>query len=561
MGMIQLTKSMLFPHFLLVEALPVEKSVPPGPRTVVFSRRVGRKHSWMVHSKGCLIVFACALSGCLFESRAPSPPEDPYFSQSVAGLDEAKPTETLFLKNGDSLDLTAAPVKKVLDGKEARMVAFNGSIPGPLIRVRQGDSIVLRLRNRSGSPLTLHPHGIRLDYRFDGSPDFSQDPVADGKDFVYRLVFPDPGAFWYHSHVREDAYQTLGLYGNFIVTPADSGYWHPVDREVPLVISEVLMDSAGLVPIRKDMADHVMMGRFGNVFLVNGDTDYTLTIKRKEYVRFYATNACNARVINLVTNQHWMKAVGSDNGKYERSYMSGAELIAPGERFVYEVMFQDTGTVFLYHELPDRMMKLGRILVVEDSVETDYGKVYHDTDTAVSVIKDIDRFRASFTKAPDKRLFFTGSMGGHAHMALAKEAHGPDGSQGVEWYDTMGTMNSGSTPANMQWVIRDMESGLENHDIFWSFRRGDQVLIRIVNDSLAVHSMPHPIHFHGQRFLVPFVNGKPNPDLAWKDTYMVGAGATVDLLLDASNPGGWMAHCHIAEHMEGHMMFYFRVDD
>jgi suppressor of ftsI len=533
-----------------------------------------------MHSFKRLIVvaFAANLSACLFDTKTPaSPPEDPYFSRSVEGLPAAVPSVLRDVANGENLDLTVAPVKMTLLGKEVRMTAFNGTVPGPIIRVKQGDSILLRVRNRSGMPFTLHPHGIRLDYHFDGAPGFTQAPIEDGEDFIYHLVFPDPGAFWYHSHYREDMAQTLGLYGGFMVTPKDPAYWNPVDREVPIIISEVKLDSDGIAPFRKDMADHVMMGRFGNVFLANGDTDFVLTVKRNEYVRFYVTNACNSRVINLVMNKHWMKVVGSDNGKFERSIHMASEFVAPGERLIFEVRFTEADTVALYHEMPERFLKLGRVAVLEDSIASTFGRVYNDTDTAVSVIKDIDAFRASFNKVPDKRLFFTGTMTGHMHgamksaadpgaptEALAKAAtpeHGPDGSLGVEWEDTMGVMNSGSSAANMSWIIRDVATGLENHDISWVFRKGDQVLIRIVNDSLAVHAMPHPIHFHGQRFLVVRVNGKPNPVLAWKDTYMVPSASTVDLLLDASNPGGWMAHCHIAEHVEGGMMFHFHVAD
>jgi FtsP/CotA-like multicopper oxidase with cupredoxin domain len=515
---------------------------------------------------------ALFLSGCLLDPKSGrAPAKIDYFPTSVEGLSQAVTSETRELHNGDSLDLTVTAVKKTILGHEVRMYAFNGSIPGPLLKVRQGDTLTLNFRNRSGFPLTLHPHGIRLDYHYDGAAGFSQEQVEDGKDFVYRLVFPDAGMFWYHSHVREDAFLAFGLYGNIQVTPKDSGYWNPVDREVPLVISEVEMDSNGMKPFRLDMADHAMMGRFGNVFLVNGDTDYSVTVKRNEYVRFYATNACNARVLNLVTNMHWMKVVGSDNGKYERSQHLANEFIAPGERLVYEVMFKDSGDVQIYHEMPDRYLKLGTIHVLGDSVDTPFGRAYSDTDTNITVIKDIDRFRASFDKAPDKELLFTGSMGPHIHGAMkaaavplpkeAATAHAPDGSLGIEWVDTMGTMNSDATPANMNWVIRDVKTGDENHAIQWSFQRGDQVLIRITNDSNAVHAMPHPIHFHGQRFLVVRVNGKPNPDLAWKDTYLVPAASTADLLLDASNPGGWMAHCHIAEHNSAGMMFHFRVND
>jgi FtsP/CotA-like multicopper oxidase with cupredoxin domain len=316
------------------------------------------------------------------------------------------------------------------------------------------------------------------------------------------------------------------------------------------------------------MADHVMMGRFGNVFLANGDTDFAITVKRNAYVRFYVTNACNTRVLNFVTNQTWMKVVGSDNGKYPVTYLSGSEFIAPGERLIYEARFKKPGTVFLYHEMPDRYLKLGRVEVLEDSVETSHWLAQDRVDTSKSIVEDIAAFLPAAGKPPDKRLFFTGHMGGHIHGAkaaagdslLSKGAHGPDGSLGIEWVDTMGAMNSNSTPENMAWIIRDQETGLENHDILWNFKRGDRPLIRIVNDSNAVHAMPHPIHFHGQRFLVVAVNGKANPQAAWKDTYLVPSGSTADLVLDASNPGGWMAHCHIAEHLAGGMMFHFRVD-
>ena len=96
-------------------------------------------------------------------------------------------------------------------------------------------------------------------------------------------------------------------------------------------------------------------------------------------------------------------------------------------------------------------------------------------------------------------------------------------------------------------------------DIGWNFHVGDKVKIRIFNDPNSMHAMQHPIHFHGQRFLILSRNGVTNTNLVWKDTVLVPAGQTVDILLDASNPGTWMAHCHIAEHLESGMMFSYRV--
>jgi len=132
---------------------------------------------------------------------------------------------------------------------------------------------------------------------------------------------------------------------------------------------------------------------------------------------------------------------------------------------------------------------------------------------------------------------------------------------GIEWEDAMIWHNRMSSPQSMHWKLVDPETGKANHDIDWSFKVGERVKIRIVNDPHADHPMQHPIHFHGQRFLVLSRDGTRNENLAWKDTVLVRKGETVDILLEASNPGLWMAHCHIAEHVEGGMMFNFLVTD
>jgi FtsP/CotA-like multicopper oxidase with cupredoxin domain len=105
----------------------------------------------------------------------------------------------------------------------------------------------------------------------------------------------------------------------------------------------------------------------------------------------------------------------------------------------------------------------------------------------------------------------------------------------------------------------DRETEAANHDIHWTFKVGERVKIRLVNEPHADHPMQHPIHFHGQRFLVLSRDGARNDNLAWKDTVLVRTGETVDILLEVTNPGSWMAHCHIAEHVEGHMMLTFQV--
>jgi FtsP/CotA-like multicopper oxidase with cupredoxin domain len=131
---------------------------------------------------------------------------------------------------------------------------------------------------------------------------------------------------------------------------------------------------------------------------------------------------------------------------------------------------------------------------------------------------------------------------------------------GLEWEDLMPEINRQSDPSNMVWCLTDLESGAENHNIFWTFVVGDRVKIRLVNELGSDHPMHHPFHIHGAgRFLILARDGAPDENLVWKDTVLIPAGQTVDILLEVTNPGRWMAHCHIAEHSESGMMFSFDV--
>jgi len=148
---------------------------------------------------------------------------------------------------------------------------------------------------------------------------------------------------------------------------------------------------------------------------------------------------------------------------------------------------------------------------------------------------------------------------GHHHHHAGRE-HAHDTPQGIEWEDDMVEVNRLTTPANMRWKLVDRETGAENAAIDWRLRVGDRVKIRLVNEMDSDHPMPHPFHVHGAgRFLILARDGEVEPNLVWKDTVLVRTGETVDILLDVTNPGRWMAHCHIAEHHESGMMFSFDV--
>ena len=151
--------------------------------------------------------------------------------------------------------------------------------------------------------------------------------------------------------------------------------------------------------------------------------------------------------------------------------------------------------------------------------------------------------------------------GEHGHHGPS-QSHGHDAAQGIEWEDDMVEVNRITTPANTRWKLVDRETGAENAGIEWRFRVGDRVKIRLVNEMDSDHPMPHPFHVHGAgRFLILARDGVEEPNLVWKDTVLVRTGETVDILLDVTNPGTWMAHCHIAEHHESGMMLTFEVDE
>ena len=152
-----------------------------------------------------------------------------------------------------------------------------------------------------------------------------------------------------------------------------------------------------------------------------------------------------------------------------------------------------------------------------------------------------------------------GHHGHHQHHGEPEHAH--DTPQGIEWEDDMVEVNRMTTPANMRWKLVDRETGAENAQIDWTFRVGDQVKLRLVNEMDSDHPMPHPFHVHGAgRFLVLARDDVVEPNLVWKDTVLVRTGENVDILLEVTNPGRWMAHCHIAEHHESGMMFSFNVE-
>ena len=546
-----------------------------------------------------------------------SVPTSDQFPRDTTALPMADPPVLREVADGDQLDLRIGPVVKQLGPDAVRMLAYNGSIPGPTLRVRQGSELLVNVVNDGDLEATVHWHGLRLENQYDGTA-ATQRPIPVGGSFTYRLTFPDPGAYWYHPHIREDYGQEMGLYGNIVVVPSDPDYWPRVNRELTIALDDILLEHGKVAPFSRSHPTYTAMGRFGNVLLVNGESELSLRAGQGEVVRFYLTNTANTRVFNVRLRGARMKLVGGDSGRYERETFVDAVLIGPSERAVVDVLFDQPGPVVLEHSTPGRTYPLGMITVDSQRVESSLAPQFEILRSNSDVAAMRDRIVDYLAAEPHKTLALVAEMdmgdgelssggndayvcpmhpdvtsgqadrcpkcgmklvparlvseatGAHhdhdhghgtAHKGAepaAQDAHHP---AGIEWEDDMVDVNRMTNPSNMRWKLIDRQTGREGASIDWQFRVGDRVKIRLVNEMDSDHPMQHPFHIHGAgRFLILSRDGVVEPNLVWKDTVLVPTGQTVDILLDVTHQGVWMAHCHIAEHHESGMMLSFRVD-
>ncbi len=566
-------------------------------------------------------------------NQAKANASDDLFTTETAGLPEVLGPDVTRLADGDRLDLRIGPVRKNIDGAELRMLAYNGSIPGPVLHVDQGSEITVQVRNDGDVEATVHWHGLRLENQYDGVPDETQVPIPIGGTYTCKVRFPDAGFYWYHPHIREDFGLEMGLYGTIVVEPADPSYWPAADRELTLTLDDLLVEDGHIAPFSRSGPTFVAMGRYGNVMLINGETRFSGQAAAGEVVRLYLVNTANTRIFNFAIRGARAKLVGGDSGRYERETFTGEVLLAPSERAVIDVLFDTPGQVRLEHRTPDHVYDLGGFTVTDGAPGAAAGS-FEVLRTDPELTAEHQAIGHDIERPPDKVLAFYSLMpllyGGddtpassyacpmHPEVTAAEpgtcpkcgmklvavavtyacpmhpqvtaagpgvcpdcgmklvpgdaplapaaqpgqgEAHGGhDHGDGLEWEDLMPEINRVSDSGNMIWQLIDRQTGAVNGDISWSFTVGDRVKIRLVNEMDSDHPMHHPFHVHGAgRFLILSRDGKPEANLVWKDTVLLRAGETVDILLDVSNPGLWMAHCHIAEHNQSGMMFSFNV--
>ncbi len=414
--------------------------------------------------------------------------------------------------------------------------AYNGIVPGPEIRLRQGDRVRIKVNNGLAEETTVHWHGLRVPNAMDGVPHLTQKPIAAGSSFTYEFDVPDAGTYWYHPHQRGSEQVGRGLYGPFIIEERDP---IKVDRDVTWVLDDWRLETnaqiTGDFDNRHDMAHN---GRVGNTVTINGKVPEAFKVRRGERVRLRLINAANARVFALKFAGHAAKIIALDGQPVAPHEPSGGRVVLgpamradliidmtgdPGQRSVvtddfyrgleYRLIDFVYGNKTLREQLPDAPIALPANTMPEPDMSS------------------IKRHEIRFNGGMMGSMMMRGSRSGGSMMNM---------------------MRSGK-----MWLINGVAATGHVMDPLITLQKGRSYVLDMQNDT-AWH---HPIHLHGHSFRVISRNGKATRHREWQDTVLMAPRERVEIAFVADNLRDWMFHCHILEHQAAGMMGVIRVQE
>ncbi len=404
--------------------------------------------------------------------------------------------------------------------------AYNGTLPGPVLRARQGDRLRVHVENALEEATTVHWHGIRLPNAMDGVPYITQRPIEPGRDFTYEFVLPDAGTFFYHPHQRSYEQMARGLAGALIVEEREPPQ---VDRDVLWVLGDYRLDAdASIRGGFGNSMDKSHAGRIGNTVTINGRMPEPFRVRAGERIRLRLINAASARVYALDFRGHRPWVIALDGQPVEPHELEGgALLIGPAMRA--DLILDMTATPGSRHEVHDGFYRRLAYKLVDLE--------YSDEPPLRARPADPPRLADNPLAEPDVRgaerheIVFTGGM--------------------------MGNMRG--LGRGMAWAVNGSANGCGDGGLPFEpllvLRKGRSYVLRLVNDT-AWH---HPIHLHGHSFRVVSSNGEPTPHREWLDTVLMNPRERLEIAFVADNPGDWMFHCHVLDHQSSGMMSCIRV--
>ena len=412
--------------------------------------------------------------------------------------------------------------------------AYSGSVPGPILRLRQGEPVRIVVENRLEQNTTVHWHGIRLPIKMDGVPGISQPPIEPGETFVYAFTPPDAGTFWYHPHANSVQQLGRGLAGALIVEEGEAPRF---DRELVWMIMDWRLRAAAQIESGfGNMMEAGMAGRIGNVVTINGVPPADERVRVGERVRLRLINGALARIMALRFQGHRPVVVAIDGQPCDPHEPTNGRLVL-GPAMRLDVVIDMEGE-------PGR-----RYSVTDDFYDgIDYSLTHlaysnaspirsHSSDAPLSLPRN-PLPEPDLKAAEHRELILQGGMMGGRGMGMGGMMR-----MGRAVWAINGTSMTGDSHAGMA-----PQSTLQ---------LGRSYIVRLRNDT----AWWHPMHLHGHSFRVLRRNGIAVPNSIWSDTVLLAPQDSVDVAFVADNPGDWMVHCHVTDHQTAGMMAVIRISD
>ena len=432
--------------------------------------------------------------------------------------------------------LEAAPIQFEVGGRKVQTWGYQGSVPGPEIRLTEGDTLRVKVLNRLPVDTTIHWHGLPVPNAMDGVPHITQPPIKSGEEFTYEFVVPTAGTYVYHSHVGLQL--DRGLYGPLIVEPKKEALEY--DREYVLLLDDWL-DGIGGTP--EDMLKVLqasgggmmgggMMGGRGQggsgpsgavdypLYLINGrapNEPDTLNVRRGEKARFRLINPSGETTFRFAVGGHKLAVTHSDGQPVEPVEVDAVR-IGPGERYDAMVEANNPG-VWQVAAAPEGKNGLAR-----------------------AILRYAESIQSSPPPTNSRPKELSGRLLSYGDLRTTRQnVFPPDGLFGGPDRALELTLSGGM--GNYVWTI-DGQAYPDADPLEVS--KGEWVRVHLTNQSM----MAHPMHLHGHFFQLQNNTGRG----PFKDTVLVEphmGEATFDFVAD--NPGDWFFHCHIVYHMESGM--------
>lgn len=435
--------------------------------------------------------------------------------------------------------LTAAPGRVSLVGDERPQTAvwaYDGKVPGPTLRLRQGESARIIVENRLNEDTTVHCHGIRLPNDMDGVPGLTQKPIKPGESFTYEFTPPDAGTFWYHPHADSLRQLGRGLAGALLIEEREPV---AVDRDVLWVLTDWRLTSdAQIASGFGNAMDAGMAGRIGNTVTLNGAISTDERVHAGERVRLRLVNASLARIMALRFVGHRPLVVALDGQPCDPHEPQGDRvLLGPAMRV--DVVLDMQGE-------PGH-----RYRVIDDFYE---GRSYWLTNLAYEKKPPVRANSLDTSLALPAKPLPQPDLGSAERHELRLQG----GMMGGGMMSGMGMMGMSGMNHRAVWAINGQSMTGDGHagmPPLLTLQRGKSIVLTIVNET----AWWHPMHLHGHSFRILKRNGSSIPHNLWGDTVLVPPKETVEVAFVADNPGDWMIHCHITDHQVTGLMAVIRI--